>query len=63
MYRIQRLYRYHPDKRYTIAIRLTLEEAQAHCREPETSSNTATSAAAQERTRVYGPWFDSYIEE
>jgi|DEB19_MinimDraft_3_1074340.scaffolds.fasta_scaffold30062_3 hypothetical protein len=32
----------------TIATGLTLDEAQAHCRDPETSSRTATSAAAPE---------------
>lgn len=39
---------------------LTLEEAQAHCHDPETSSTTATSEAAQELTRTKGPWFDGY---
>lgn len=32
-------------------------------RAPETSSKTATSAAARARTRAYGPWFDGYDEE
>lgn len=36
--------------RRTIKRGLTLEEAQAHCRNPETSSRTATSAAAKRRT-------------
>ena len=39
---------------------LTLEEAQAHCRNPETSSRTCTSAAAKRRTRTKGAWFDGY---
>jgi hypothetical protein len=39
---------------------LTLEQAQSHCRSPESSSRTATSAAARRRTRTYGPWFDGY---
>ena len=47
----------------TIARGLTLEEAQAHCRNPETSSRTATSSAARARTRKMGPWFDGYTEE
>jgi hypothetical protein len=42
---------------------LTLEEAQEHCNDPETSSRTATSEEAQERTRTMGPWFDCYMEE
>lgn len=45
-----------------IAKGLTLEEAQAHCQDPETSSSTATSAAAKARTRRMGPWFDGFTE-
>jgi hypothetical protein len=41
---------------------LTMEEAQAHCSDPETSSSTATSAKANAYTRRVGPWFDSYTE-
>jgi hypothetical protein len=39
---------------------VTLEEAQAHCRDPETSSSTATGAAARARTKRMGKWFDGY---
>lgn len=42
---------------------LTLEAAQAHCRDPETSSSTATSLRAQSRTRALGPWFDGFEED
>jgi len=49
--------------RRTIKRGLTLEEAQTHCRNPETSSKTATSAAARRRTQKYGPWFDGYTED
>ena len=47
----------------TIARGLTLEEAKAHCQDPETSSSTATSSAAKARTRRLGPWFDGFTEE
>lgn len=39
---------------------LTLEEAQAHCRHPESASDTCMSAAGKARTRRMGPWFDGY---
>ena len=51
------------DKRYrkhTIATGLTLEEAQAHCRDPETSSKTCKLARNVCRTEKRGPWFDGY---
>jgi hypothetical protein len=37
---------------------LTLEEAQDHCKDPETSSSTASSPDMSK-----GPWFDGYDEE
>lgn len=39
---------------------VTLEEAQAHCRDPETSWRTCTGAAGRARTRRCGGWFDGY---
>lgn len=41
---------------------LTLEEAQAHCKDPETSSRTCKRADNVKRTRRLGPWFDGYEE-
>ena len=49
--------------RRTVATGLTLEQAQAWCQNPETSSRTCTTAAARRRTAKYGPWFDGYTEE
>lgn len=42
---------------------LTLEEAQEHCSDPETSSSTCELPENVERTETYGPWFDGYEEE
>jgi hypothetical protein len=39
---------------------LTLEEAQEHCRDPESSSKTCTSAKGKALMRRYGKWFDGY---
>lgn len=60
-YKIVRHYMNHSNR--VVARGLTLEEAQRHCKDPETSSRTATSAAARKRTRTYGPWFDGYDKE
>ena len=62
MYKIVRMYFNKPGQRRTIDTRLTLEEAQAHCSDPETSSDTCTSAASKAITRRNGAWFDGYEE-
>ncbi len=51
----------HPSE--VIKTGLTLQEAQEHCRDSETSSTTATSETAKSRTAEFGPWFDGYEEE
>ena len=43
-----------------VLIAVTLEEAQAHCSDPETSSSTCTLPQNKRRTRDRGPWFDGY---
>jgi hypothetical protein len=60
-YKIVRFFQKHD--REIITRGLTLEQAQAHCEDTETSSRTATSEAAVERTRIKGAWFDGYEEE
>jgi len=57
-YKIVRMY-FKGGKR-TIETGLTLEQAQAHCRDPETSSRTCTKSAGRKRTKERGPWFDGY---
>ena len=61
-----RIVRYYRSERYpseTIAHGLTLEDARAHCADPESSSRTATSAEAVDRTKTLGDWFDGYEEQ
>ena len=60
MYKIVRHY-FKGGKR-TIETGLTLEEAQAHCQDPETSSSTCTSATKRRITAKHGKWFDGYSE-
>jgi len=61
MYKIVRHYLHHGRKR-VIRKGLTLQEAQAHCNDPETAYNTCSSAIAKRRTKRYGPWFDGYYQ-
>lgn len=42
---------------------LYLEEAKAHCKDPETSSKTCTTAAGRKRTRQFGEWFEGWTED
>ena len=60
MYRIVRMY--FKGGRRVIKSGLTLEQAQAHCQDPETSSSTCTKARNVQRTKARGPWFDGYEE-
>ena len=57
-YQIVRMY-FKGGKRI-IAHGLTLEEAQEHCSDPETSSSTCKNKS---REKKLGPWFDGYEEE
>lgn len=62
MYRVVRFYESAPIRRRIIAKGLTLEQAKAHCSDPETSSSTCTKAAGKARTKRLGRWFDGFEE-
>lgn len=61
-YKIVRFFR-DSGRRVTVKTGLTLALAQAHCKDPETSSSTCTGSKGKQRTRRSGPWFDGYTEE
>jgi len=61
-YKVIRMFR-DSSKRMIIKTGLTLEEAQAHCKDPETSSSTAKGIVELTLTKNFGPWFDGYEEE
>lgn len=62
-YKIVRFYQDDNVPRETITTGLTREQAQAHCKDPESSSNTATGEHAAARTKQSGAWFDGFEEE
>ena len=62
MYKIVRFYFDRPGMRRTIKTGLTLEEAQAHCSNEETSSETCKGSTNKARTKQRGEWFDGYEE-
>ncbi len=54
---------YFASERQTIKSGLTLEEAQAHCNDLETSSATCTTPQSIQITERNGSWFDSYEKD
>lgn len=65
-YKIRRFYLRVQSSGYyakTLQTGLTLEQAQEHCKNPESSSSTATGSKAKAVTRRCGPWFDGYTKE
>jgi hypothetical protein len=62
-YKIVRFYQDDAVPREVIAQGLTLEQATAHCNDPETNSKTATGEHAVARTQRYGAWFDGREQE
>ena len=63
MYKIIRFYQDSRIPRKTVRFFDTLDEAQEHCSDSETSSSTCQEADNVEHTRQYGNWFDGYQEE
>jgi len=59
-YKIIRFYFKSDRAARTIKKGLTLEEAQKHCRDPETSSSTCSKTKTR---RCPGKWFDGYTKE
>lgn len=53
---------YEKSSKRTIKTGLTLEQAQKHCSDPETSASTCTLSRNKQRTKRYGFWFDGYTE-
>lgn len=62
-YKIVRFFKGSTKARRVICSGLTLEQAQAHCRDPETSSSTGVRPLSKQRTRAHGAWFDGYEKE
>jgi len=60
-YKIVRMYLHHATR--TIERGLTLEEAQAHCQDPDSSSTSNSARAKAITRRANGAWFDGYKEE
>jgi hypothetical protein len=56
-YKIIRFYQERNKPSRVLRTGLSLEDAQAHCKDPETSSSTATDPDEP------GVWFDGYDEE
>lgn len=60
MYRIRRMFQRADLPAYTVRTVETIEEARAHCQDPETSSATCKGAAGLAQLRKDGPWFDGF---
>lgn len=60
LYKIVRMYERPSVLPRLIRRGLTLDQARAHCRHPETSSRTATAPEAKKHTEENGPWFDGF---
>lgn len=62
-YKIIRFFQREDIPNEVIETGLTLEQAQEHCEDPNTSSRTAMAKWAKAITKNCGAWFDGYREE
>ena len=62
-YKILRFYQASDTPSETVTTGLTFAEAQRHCDDPETSSDTCTSEEGKKRTSEEGTWFEGYTKE
>lgn len=62
-YKITRFFQDPRNASQTIHTGLTLDEAQEHCRDSESSSSTCTLPQNVARTEQFGAWFDGFDEE
>lgn len=64
LYKVVRFYaRNKPSRAVSGKTGLYLEEAQAHCNDPESSWQTCTTKTGKARTRKFGPWFDGWTQD
>ena len=63
VYKIIRMYRNDNIETKVIKRNLSLEEAQEHCSDKETSSSTCTLSENTKHTERYGDWFDGYTDQ
>lgn len=64
LYRVVRYYAGpKPNRTVSGLTGLTLQEAQTHCSDPESSYKTCKQYEGLKRTGLHGPWFDGYMED
>jgi hypothetical protein len=63
MYKIIRFYFNSSIPNRTIQTGLTLEQAQHHCSDPNSSYKTCTTKTGKSRTKKIGPWSDGYTKQ
>jgi len=62
-YRIVRMFLKESKRSRKVDTGLTLSEAQAHCKDIQSSSSTCTNGVGNRRTKAHGAWFDGYEKE